>query len=98
MRQKHWLILYDIKNTKRLAKVEKCVSSYAWRVQKSVFESTAPESSIIQMKNSLKDIINEEEDFILFFDVCEKDWQKQEQYGKEKGSNVNIQNDKVTIL
>lgn len=78
---KHWLILYDIRNPKRLRSVEKCVESYGWRVQKSVFESDAPDESIARLKLRLGRIINPEEDFVLFLDICERDWQKQETYG-----------------
>ena len=33
MENKHWLILYDIKNEKRLVKVAKLLECYAVRVQ-----------------------------------------------------------------
>ena len=82
---KHWLIVYDIRDAKRLRKVEKCVESYAWRVQKSVFESDAPEESIARLKMRLEKIIHDE-DFVLFFDICERDWQKQEFYGVNGGT------------
>lgn len=78
---KHWLIIYDIRDPKRLVKVEKCVSSYGLRVQKSVFKSDAPDWAINNMKQELKKIIDCTKDFVLIFSVCEKDWQKQESYG-----------------
>ena len=58
-----------------------CVESYAWRVQKSVFESSAGEETVKQLKNRLEQIIDAEEDFVLFFNICERDWQKQEKFG-----------------
>lgn len=81
----NWLILYDIRDEKRLKKVEKIVSSYAWRVQKSVFESNAPEATINIMKDRLNYVIDEKEDFILIFNVCERDWGKIEKYGIDGG-------------
>lgn len=81
MENQHWIILYDIKNIKRLHKVAKTLESYAHRVQKSIFEVDAPESVINQLKWKLDDIIEKEEDFLLFFNVCERDWQKREFYG-----------------
>ena len=81
MESKHRLIVYDIRNPKRLRKVEKCMESFAWRVQKSVFESNASDSTIERLKARLERIFEPEEDFILFFEVCERDWQKQEKYG-----------------
>ncbi len=77
----NWLILYDIRDARRLRRVEKIVSSYAWRVQKSVFESDAPKETIEIMKYRLGYAIDENEDFILIFNICEKDWQKKEKYG-----------------
>ena len=90
MEVKHWLIVCDIRDTKRLAKVSKCMESYAWRIQKSVFESSATTETIGRLKRELERIIDAEEDFILFFEICERDFQKKEKFGK-----MNNQNDKI---
>lgn len=82
----NWLILYDIRDAKRLRHVEMIVSSYGWRVQKSVFESNAPESSIEIMKDRLNYAIDEKEDFILIFNTCDRDWGKIEKYGIDCGN------------
>lgn len=91
MKEKHWLIVYDIRDLKRLFKVSKCMESFAWRVQKSVFETKATDETIGQLKLRLEKIIDTETDFILFFEVCERDWQKKEMYGKNI-QNKNIMN------
>jgi CRISPR-associated protein Cas2 len=96
MENKHWLILYDIKNEKRLVKVAKLLESYAVRVQKSVFEITAPNSIIICLKNKIEKVIELEYDFVLFFEICEKDWQKQQLYGINK--NFETEDTKFKIL
>lgn len=96
MSSNNWLILYDIRDPKRLSKVEKVVSSYGWRVQKSVFETDAPQKSIDELKKVLSYFINDQEDFVLFFKMCNRDWQKKESYGHEEINNT--QNDKFTIL
>lgn len=80
--EKHWLIVYDIRDTKRLAKISKCVESYGWRVQKSVFESTASNETIGQLKGRLEKLMDKDEDFVLFFEVCERDFQKKQCFGK----------------
>lgn len=98
MEQKHWLIVYDIRNAKRLSKVEKCMKSYAWRVQNSVFESDAPDMVILQLKRNLGRTIKAEEDFILFFEICERDWQKQEKFGANSKENNRLGDDKFIIL
>lgn len=97
MQQKHWLIVYDIRDTKRLAKVAKCMESYAYRVQKSVFETTATDKTIEQLKFCVEKLMDTETDFILFFEVCERDWQKKEIYGKSQ-DNSNIVNDEDFVI
>lgn len=80
--KKHYLILYDIRNEKRLTKVAKILESYSIRVQYSVFESDMPELIMKQMKSRLEKVIDTTEDFLLIFDICEKDWQKRQLFGK----------------
>jgi CRISPR-associated protein Cas2 len=84
--QNHWLIIYDIRDAKRLVKVEKLMECYGWRVQKSVFESEADETAVGHLKASLEHV-TAEEDFILFCPVCEKCWQKREVYGLSGAEN-----------
>ncbi len=98
MNSRHWLIVYDIRDTKRLSKVEKCMESYAWRVQKSVFESYATEETINQLKFRLEEIIEDSEDFVLFFNICERDWQKQEKFGVGSKAKEHIPDDGFVIL
>lgn len=80
MREKHWLIIYDIRDRKRLSRVARKMSGYAVRVQKSVFEAIAPESVIRKLRSEIRELI-QEEDFVVYFDVCERDWQKQIKLG-----------------
>ncbi len=98
MATKHWLIVYDIRNTKRLRKVEKCMESYAWRVQKSVFETSAGDETINTLKWRLEQIIETKEDFVLFFNICEKDWQKQEKFGVGAKIKEQMPDDGFVIL
>ncbi|MDY5681982.1 MAG: CRISPR-associated endonuclease Cas2 [Treponema sp.] len=96
--EKHWLIVYDIRDTKRLAKISKCVESYGWRVQKSVFESVASDETIEQLKFRLEKLMDVEEDFVLFFEVCERDFQKKEIFGKNIEPSDRITNENFAIL
>lgn len=98
MEVKHWLIVYDIRDTKRLVKVSKCMESYAWRIQKSVFESSATTETIGRLKRELERIIDAEEDFILFFEICEHDFQKKEKFGKTNNQNDKIIDEDYAIL
>lgn len=77
---KHWLVIYDIKNPKRLSKVSRKLTSYGVRVQKSVFELEASENVVSELRSGIKKIIHSE-DSVVYFDVCEKDWQKRVKLG-----------------
>ena len=54
------------------------------------------QTSIDELKKVLSYFINDQEDFVLFFKMCNRDWQKKESYGHEEINNT--QNDKFTIL
>ena len=98
MESKHWLIVYDIRDAKRLRKVEKCTESYAHRIQKSVFETDAPEETIGELKYRLAQIMDIETDFVLFIKVCERDWQKQEKFGIGADLKEQIPDDGFAVL
>jgi len=84
MKEKHYLVIYDISNNKRLQKVAKKMEDYGHRVQKSVFEIEATEFIIKKMRYEVATLMNMEEDSIVIFDICETDWQKREKYGPKK--------------
>jgi len=80
---KHWLAIYDIRNEKRLRKIAKIIESYGERVQKSVFEIIASEKTINCLRSKIRRIMKKE-DFVVYFDICEKDWYKQIKHGHHK--------------
>ncbi len=80
---RHWLIIYDIRDPKRLRKVAKMMENYGVRVQKSVFEVEAKDQIIKEMRSKVQALI-EEEDFVVYFNLCERDWQKKIKYGPDK--------------
>ncbi len=80
---KHWLVIYDIRDPKRLSRVAKVMVSFGVRVQKSVFEVEANDKVVEYLREKIKEII-EPEDFVVYFDICVKDWQKKMKYGPEK--------------
>ncbi len=78
----HFLLIYDIRDDKRLRKIAKIMEKYSIRVQKSVFEMYASEKTLKKLRYEVSDIISEE-DYVVYFKICEKDWQRREKYGKE---------------
>lgn len=75
-----WVILYDIRDPKRLRKVAKIMESYGIRVQKSVFEVFADVDLVKRLRYRIQKIILVD-DYVLYINVCEEDWQKQMKYG-----------------
>ena len=82
MQFNHYLLIYDIRDDKRLRKIAKVMEEYGVRVQKSVFEMEATENTLKLLKKRVQKIIKEE-DYVVYFKLCEKDWQKREKYGKK---------------
>ncbi len=81
---KKWLIIYDIRDIKRLQRVAKVMTNYAVRVQKSVFEAEANEAQIKRIRREVKSVMDVGEDYVVYFSLCEADWQKREKYGPGK--------------
>ena len=75
-----WVIFYDIRDPKRLRKVAKIMESYGVRVQKSVFEVIASFDIIERLRHRIQKVILIE-DYVLYINICEEDWQKQIKYG-----------------
>lgn len=78
---KKWLIIYDIKNRNRLARIAKKLEGYGIRVQKSVFEAEMTDPVCNRLRSEVRKIMDDE-DSIVYFDICLRDWQKKEKFGK----------------
>lgn len=81
---KKWLVIYDIRNEKRLAKIAKIMLKFGFRVQKSVFEMECSKFSIKRMRVMIKAVMHSE-DSVIIFDLCPKCWQKKKQIGLKAG-------------
>ncbi|HOV38145.1 MAG TPA: CRISPR-associated endonuclease Cas2 [Spirochaetales bacterium] len=86
----HWLAIYDIRDERRLHKVAKTMGSYGVRVQKSVFEVIASRKVVDRLRNEVAGILDVNEDYVVYFELCERDWQKREKYGPGKYSEEDI--------
>lgn len=82
------LITYDV-NTKsasgikRLRKVAKQCVNYGQRVQNSVFECSLTPAQLVNLKNKLLEIIDQDHDSIRFYNLG-KNWQNRvETIGKD---------------
>lgn len=61
-------VFYDV-NEKRVGKVFKICKKYLTHHQKSVFRGEITTAKLIKLKNELKNIINEKEDFVTFINL-----------------------------
>ncbi|MCR4420911.1 MAG: CRISPR-associated endonuclease Cas2 [Spirochaetales bacterium] len=89
------ILVYDIstltsEGKKRLPKVMKKCRQYLHHTQKSVFEGELSESKYFALKTSLKKIIKEEEDYIVFYKLVNKNNLDRENIGIDFDPNANI--------
>lgn len=97
MKEKHYLIAYDMANNRRRNKIVKVLSNYAYRVQYSVFEFSTTDLIFEKIKNKIQRIIDNEEDSILIYELCETDWNKKMSFGINK-SEENIYEASYAII
>jgi CRISPR-associated protein Cas2 len=67
-----YLVAYDICNPKRLRKVATTCEDFGIRRQYSVFICRLTAADLVRLKSRLYDIINLEEDQVLFIPLCAK--------------------------
>lgn len=68
----HFLLAYDIRDPKRLAKVAKVMENYGVRVQKSIFEAALDTSAVQQLRRDVVQVLDLDEDGVKLFPLCER--------------------------
>ncbi|BFU59579.1 MULTISPECIES: CRISPR-associated endonuclease Cas2 [Rodentibacter] len=76
----HYLIAYDICDSKRLQKVHKIIESYAIGGQKSLYECWVTQHELATLKQNLTACIEPSDDRIYFFQLFENN--ERQFYGK----------------
>ena len=76
------VVSYDIVNDKTRNKISKTMLDFGTRIQYSVFECNLTEEQIKKMTKKLKRILNEKEDSIRIYFLCEHCLKKTEVLGK----------------
>lgn len=69
-RKKFVVIAYDIVNNRRRRKVEKEVSMYGVRVNKSVFECMLSDSQLEKLKASVLKLLDAKTDQVVYYTLC----------------------------
>jgi CRISPR-associated protein Cas2 len=78
------IVVYDV-NVKRVAKVLKTCRKYLYWVQNSVLEGKISDANLVKLKAELAEIINEEEDSIIFYTFRTAKYSNRELMGIQKG-------------
>jgi CRISPR-associated protein Cas2 len=67
-----YLVAYDICDPKRLRKVAKTCEDFGFRKQYSVFICRITATDLVRLKSRLYDIIELQEDRVLFIPLCNR--------------------------
>lgn len=97
MKEKHYLIAYDITDDRRRRLIVKLLMNYAYRIQFSIFEFTATESIAQKIYEKVKRIIEENEDSVSIYELCSEDWNKRIRLGVNK-EEINIYEQSAAII
>ena len=64
-----YIVCYDIADEKRLTQVRETVKDYGARLQFSVYQCEVADTDLARLKETLRGIINRDEDRILFLNL-----------------------------
>jgi len=90
------LVCYDISNPKRLRKVARTCEDFGYRKQLSVFLVRVSATDFVRLWTRLYDIIDRNEDQVLFIPLTESGLQRMEAIGRS--TDAHDKNDVVMIL
>ncbi len=91
-----YLVCYDISNPKRLRKVAKTCEDFGYRKQLSVFLVRVSATDFVRLRGRLYELIDLNEDQVLFIPLTESGLQRMEAIGRPTDSYD--KNDVVMIL
>lgn len=77
-----YIVAYDISNPKRLRKVATACEDYGVRKQLSIFFCRLSTTDFVRLRSRLYDLINLQEDQVLFIPLCGKCVQQIEAIGR----------------
>ena len=72
--QRFWLVAYDIRDKRRLARVGRFVSRHAWRLQYSLFAAHWNRRELNAIIQTLTELIDPNQDDVRFYPVEDTPW------------------------
>ncbi|WP_027726497.1 CRISPR-associated endonuclease Cas2 [Tuberibacillus calidus] len=83
------ILVYDFAE-KRVGKALKISRKYLNWVQNSVLEGEISDANYFKLKKELQDLMDPDEDSIIFYTFRSQKYSKREEYGVKKGGDENI--------
>lgn len=83
------IVVYDV-GVKRVGKVCKYLRQHLNWVQNSVFEGEVTKAGVAQIKSSLVQILNEDKDSVLIYQMRHERWMNKEVLGVDKNPATNL--------
>jgi len=68
-----YLVIYDIANPRRLARVARVLEGFGQRIQKSVFECALDDSELDELQAKVLRCIRTDEDAVQYLRLCARD-------------------------
>ena len=65
------VIAYDVTDDRRRERVSTLLEDYGWRVNYSMFECELDGKEFVQLQTELARLINDREDRVVFYRLCE---------------------------
>lgn len=91
-----YLVCYDISDPKRLRKVARCCEDFGYRKQFSVFLCRISATDYVRLRSRLYDVIDLNEDQVLFIPLTESGLQRIEALGRP--TDAHDKNDVVIVV
>lgn len=85
MPREYVVIAYDIADDKRRARLFAKLSALGWHKQFSLFECYTTPERLLRTKSAVEEVIEPEEDTVIYYQLCERCRKKIERVGIEKG-------------
>ena len=83
------IIVYDV-GVERVNNVRKFLRQYlVWR-QNSVFEGELTPAEYERVKREIRELVDENEDFVIFYSVRDRKFLREEEYGTSKVDVCNV--------
>ncbi|MYB56908.1 MAG: CRISPR-associated endonuclease Cas2 [Gemmatimonadetes bacterium] len=83
------IVVYDV-GVKRVGKVCKYLRQHLNWVQNSVFEGEVTKAGVARIKSSLAQILNEDKDSVLIYQMRHERWMNKEVLGVDKNPATNL--------